>query len=608
MKKSWALLALLYLCACGGGGGGGTPPPPPPPPPPEPTAIEAFTASIQNLTLDAFYEVSYGGLLTRTPETIVSATLEGIFPLDQNDLNDLSEGYVSDTFEMFAIALAKLQTYDRATLSSSEQIDYDVYEWFLQDQVDEGNFRDYGFPATYGNFGTARNLERFFTDLHPLNTAADAQAYADRLSAVDNKLAALEAHLLRQQAAGVVEPALTMQVAINQISVIASTAAIDNPYYTNYRDKITNISELSTAQRANFRDIAFNTTNSSVIPAYQRLLSTLQSLLPSAPADIGVGQYPQGPAYYDYVLRHYTTTNLTPAEIHQLGLDELVRIQAEMRTIFDQLGYPQNETLQELFARVEADGGIILAADSLTTFENLVAFAEANLSQAFDIFPNAPVVVLPDPFGGFYIGPSFDGTRPGAFYAGTDFDQPYYQMPSLTYHESVPGHHMQIAIAGEQNVPTFRKIVRTGAFVEGWALYAERLAFELGWYNNDVYGDLGRLQYEALRAARLVMDTGIHDLGWSFDQATQFNEDNVGWSTQASQGAAGRYSVIPGQATGYMIGFLQIMAERERAQTTLGADYDLIEFHRAVLTNGGVPLSVLSTVVDQYIADVQAGN
>jgi len=179
-------------------------------------------------------------------------------------------------------------------------------------------------------------------------------------------------------------------------------------------------------------------------------------------------------------------------------------------------------------------------------------------------------------------------------------------MPSLTYHESIPGHHTQIAIAMEQDVPAFRKIVHFTAFVEGWALYAERLAYELGWYESDSFGDLGRLQYEALRAARLVMDTGIHSMGWSFDEAAAFNRDNVGWSIPASQGAAGRYSVWPGQAAAYMIGMLQILQERQRAQDVLGAQYDLKAFHRAVLSNGAVPLSLLDDVVDRYIAEVQS--
>ena len=179
-------------------------------------------------------------------------------------------------------------------------------------------------------------------------------------------------------------------------------------------------------------------------------------------------------------------------------------------------------------------------------------------------------------------------------------------MPSLTYHESVPGHHTQIAIAMDQDAPVFRKIVHFTAFVEGWALYAERLAHELDWYENDPWGDLGRLQFEALRAARLVIDTGIHNLGWSFDEATAFNRANVGVSVGSSQGSAARYSVWPGQATAYLIGMLQILDERQRAMDVLGEAFDLKAFHRALLSNGAVPLTLLDDVVDRYIAEAQA--
>jgi len=397
-----------------------------------------------------------------------------------------------------------------------------------------------------------------------------------------------------------------MQVAINLITPLAEGAVDTNPYFTRLLDKVDDIPGLSSADRQTLVDDARAATLNSVIPGYEVLLQTLQNLLSSASQSIGVGQFPRGAEYYAYILRHHTTTDLTAAETHQLGLDELQRIHFEMRLIFDRLGYPQNETLEQLFDRVAADGSIIPAADTLATFETIIDAAELSLDQAFDIFPAADVVVIPDAFGGYYFGPSFDGTRPGAFYAGTMNDLPYYDMPTLTYHEAIPGHHMQIALAMEQDAPAFRKLIRFTAFVEGWGLYAERLAFELGWYDNDTYGNLGRLQFEALRAARLVVDTGIHSLGWSFDQATQFNQDNIGLAIGPAQSAAGRYSVIPGQATAYMVGMLKILQVRQRAMDELGAQFDLKGFHRALLSNGAVPLQLLDSVVDNYIAETLA--
>lgn len=600
-----AIMVALLLAACGGGSGGGTPDPvvPPPSVPPGPSAVETFTQDIQGLSLDDFYRVSYQELLTRSPESIVWQSLESSFPLDGVELDTLTDDYQRDTFEMHRIALDVLRSYDRDSLTPAEQLDYDVYAWYLADVAEKVDYFYHDFAATYGIFGVQQSTELFFTDIHPLATLADAENYITRLSLVNRKFTELSNHVLEQRRqAGVIEPALTMQIAINQLTPLSQGTVVAHPYYTAFSAKLED-ANLTAEQLADLRSRAQAAVRDSVIPGYQGLLATLRSLISDAPGEIGVGQYAGGAEFYDYALRHHTTTDLSAAEIHQLGLDELVRIHAEMRAVFDQLGYPQNETLQQSFARVASDGGIVTAADSLQTFEDLVAFAEANLSQAFDLSPAAAVVVLPDPSGGFYIAPSFDGTRPGAFYAGTNFNQAYFTMPSLTFHETVPGHHLQIAIGMEQDVPPFRKIERQTAFTEGWALYAERLAWELGWYDNDVYGNLGRLQYEALRAARLVVDTGIHSLGWSFDQAARFNEQNVGWSRAASENAAARYSVLPGQATAYMVGMLQILAERQRAMDALGPNFDLVAFHRAVLTNGSVPLALLGDVVDAYIAD-----
>jgi uncharacterized protein (DUF885 family) len=597
-----ALFVSIVLGACGGGS---SPAAPAVAQAPEPTAAEILAQDLAGLPLEQFYEVSYGALIRRSPETVVWLALESAFPLDSVGLDDLSDSYQRDTYEMYQVVLDALRGYDRSMLDAAQQVDFDVYDWYLQDAVDSLPFIYHGFPATYSGYGTQRDTQRFFTDIHPLATEQDANDYITRLSAVRGKFEQLSDHLELQRQAGIVEPQLTMQVARNQVSAISRGSAASNPYYTSFVEKIENIPGLTEADRQDLRDRAYAAVIESVVPGYQSLLATLDRLLASAPPSIGVGQYPNGGSYYAYILRHHTGTDLSAAEIHQLGLDELDRIHSEMRLIFDQLGYPQDESLQQLFGRVANDGGIVPAAQVRSTYEDLISFAEANIGEAFDIFPSADVVVADDPYGGFYIGPSFDGTRPGAFYAGTLNDQPYYDMPSLTFHESVPGHHTQIAIAMDQDVPAFRKLVRVTGFVEGWALYAERLAWELGWYDNDVYGDLGRLQYEALRAARLVIDTGIHEYDWSFDQAAQFNNENVGWSMSASQNAAGRYSVIPGQATAYMVGMLQILAERQRASDALGPAFDLKAFHRALLANGAVPLSLLDDVVDRYIAGAE---
>ena len=607
MKKALlAALLFLYVAGCGGGSGGGTSPPPPPPPP-GPTASEQLADDLQGLALDEFYFESFKALISRSPEDIVWQALEDTFPLDSVGLDDLSEDFQRETFAMYQVVLDALRTYDRSALTPEEQLNFDIYEYYLQDEVDRLEFIFHDFRATYMGFSVQRATQRFLTDIHPMETRQDAEDCITRLQAVETKFRQLISHLIKQRNAGIVEPWLTMNVALGGVSLLANDDVDSHPYFTSFQDKVQQIAGLSDADRDDLIQRARDATANSVIVGYQRLRNQLQDLLNNAPPVIGVSQYPNGNDYYAWALRHHSTSELTPQEVHQLGLDELARIHAEMRLIFDQLGYPQDETLEQLIARAEVGSGIIPAADVKPTYEAIIADAEARLDEAFDIFPSADVVVLPDPFGGFYIGPSFDGSRPGAFYAGTDSPQPYLQMPSLTYHESIPGHHTQIAIAMELDIPIFRKIVRFTGYVEGWALYAERLAYELNWYDNDPYGNLGRLQYEALRAARLVMDTGIHSLGWSFDQATTFNQENVGAPLSASQGAAGRYSVWPGQSTAYLIGMLEILRQRQRAMDALGPQFDLKGFHRAVLSAGAVPLSLLDDVVDSYIAEVQVG-
>ena len=602
-KVVTSLWLTLFLVSCGSGGDSSTDSGPPSVS--GPTPAETLEAELTGLSLSEFYEASHAALLYRSPETIIWQALTGIYPLDEVGLDDISADYRRDTYAMYEVVLEALRSYDWSTLSPADKLTYDFYEWHLQDAVNAQDFLFYSFAAAYNFMGEHTGTETFFTEIHPLRSQEDANDYITRLEDVPRKFDNLIEFLDLQSGAGVIEPQLTIGFSLYGINRIADAAAANVSYYTVFRDKLDDIAGLSDADRQALLDSALVATRDHVIPAYRSLRAKLQQLQAVAPDAIGVGQYPMGREYYDFMLHHRTTTDLSAAEIHQLGLTHLGRIHAEMREVFDQLGYPQNESLAQLFLRVQQDGGIIPAAEVRSTYEAIIDAAELELEAAFDIFPSADVVVADDEYGGFYIGPSFDGTRPGAFYASTQFSEPWYSMPSLTYHEATPGHHTQIAIAMDiDSGPSFRKTIRFTAFVEGWALYAERLAFELGWYDNDPYGNLGRLQYEALRAARLVMDTGIHSFGWTFEQAVQFNIDNVGWSRTASENAAARYSVAPAQATAYMVGMLHILDARQRAQDALGDAFDLRQFHRVVLTSGGLPLALLDEVVDQYIAAV----
>ncbi|MEO1594956.1 MAG: DUF885 domain-containing protein [Pseudomonadota bacterium] len=598
--------ALLLLASCGGGGGGGGGSTPPPTgggggAPPAPSPVDTLRDSLEGLSLSAFYDVSYKALLARDPEQVVSLGLEDDIDV-AGQLNNLSRDYALETIAMHGVVRDALNGYDRSALAPADQITWDVYAWYLDSVIDDEPFIDYHFLATYSLIGEQNQTQRFFADIQPFENEADAEAYLARLRRVDDKFFQLTQRLTASRDAGIVEPALTMNVAIQGLDETLAFSLTGNPYFTTFNAKIGALAGVTSLRKNELRDEALNAVGGSVIPAYQNLRSTLATLVTSAPAEIGVGQYPQGEAFYAERLAYFTSSSLTPAEVHQLGLDALVGIGAALADRFATLGYPAAEPLAESIERVSTDGGVVAAADAVAVYEALIDAARDDMVGSFNVFPTADVVVIGGPTGGFYIRPSLDGSRPGAFYASTVNDVPAFTMPTLTYHEALPGHHYQIALAMEQDVPLFRKVVGATSYIEGWGLYAERVASDLDWYAGDIYGDVGRLHFEALRAARLVIDTGIHAFGWSFDEATDFGVENVGSTLGGAQGAAARYSVWPGQATAYYVGLLKILELRERAQTELGGDFNLAAFHDVVVGSGAVPLDVLEIIVDDWIA------
>jgi uncharacterized protein (DUF885 family) len=566
------------------------------------SSVEAPVTGLAPQDIDAFFEASWRELRLRDPEWIVQAGLADEYGLEGTELTDVSDAAVRQTQQMQASILAELRTIDREALTPEQRVSYDVYEWYLDDLVRGQPFMYYDYPITQGVASAHSELIRFFTELHPLATPQDAADYVARLWQVDDKFEQLIEGLRLREEAGVIPPRFIVQWARSDVAGVAYSSATRTPFYTAFDEKLSALDGLDDAQREALLAAAEAAINESVIPAFRSLEEALTHLRLVAPTDEGLWQFPGGDDYYAYLLRHYTTTHLTADEIHALGLRELERIHTEMRAIFDQLGYPEDESLAQLYARVVQASGFVPAGEMVATYEAIIDQAERDLGVAFDIRPVADVIVVGARVGGFYLRASRDGTRPGAFYATlSGGGSPWYGMPTLAYHEAVPGHHFQLAIAQETELPTFRTDVSLTGYVEGWALYAERLAWELGWYADDPYANLGRLQAEAWRAGRLVVDTGIHAQGWTFDQAVDFLVENTGFSHGSMEYEVGRYVAWPGQATAYMVGMLEILELRQRAMDQLGDRFDLAEFHTVLLANGSMPLDVLEEVVEQYV-------
>lgn len=571
-------------------------------------ALQALAKDLESLSLQDFYEVSFRALTMRSPETVVTIGLTDLYGVDEVLLDDISDAYRRETYRILALVLQKLESYDRQALSPEDAISYDVYRWFLQDEIAAQEYLYHDYLATYYPITAVHeDTLRFFTDIHPIRSVQDARDYVTRLALIDEKIYQLIDNLEVRSEAGIQPPQFAIEWAVyGSLGQFVSTPAQSTGLYLTLEEKMLPLSSGTPQEMQDLLAEAETIIQTQVLPAYQALQAYLISMDTFSGGDSGVWRLPQGEAYYTYKLRHFTTTDLSAEEIHQIGIQELDRIHSEMRQVFDQLGYPQDLSIVEAYNRVAQDGGHIAGKDVIQAYQDLIEAADQNLEVAFDIRPQADVIVVPDEYGDYYISPAFDGSRPGAFYAGVGASgKEAYAMPTLAYHETIPGHHFQIALAQEMhNLPSFRQGLSFTAFAEGWALYAERLAWELGWYQDDPYGYLGFLQSQAFRAARLVVDTGLHADGWTFDQAQEFFTSNTGFELSDNvnpQHAIARYLVWPGQSTSYYVGYLKFMELRTLAMDTLGDRFDLKDFHRLVLTNGSMPLEVLQTLVLDWL-------
>ena len=572
--------------------------------------LDQINEHLSGLKLGEFFEESFRILTSRSPETIVAVGVTDAFPTVPPSLDDISDAYIQETYQIVSLILDRLKIYDESKLTPEDKISYDVYRWYLSDILAGQEFMYHDYPATYYPITAIHeDLIRFFSEIQTIRNIQDAQDYLIRLALVDKKIYQLIDGLKKREAVGIIPPRFAIEWAIyGDLGTLVKSQAVNTPFYTGLQEKLLLLSSGTPKEMDELLNQAEKIIQDEVLPAYQDLFVYLSNMETYPGEDSGVWRLPHGQEYYAYTLRHFTTTDLSADDIHQLGLNELDRIHQEMRLALDQLGYSNDISIVEAYNKIAQESPHINGEDVLPTYEELISTAKENINTVFDILPKADIIVLPDEFGDFYIHPTVDGSRPGVFYAGVGISgKEYYAMPTLAYHETIPGHHLQIAIAQElRDLPSFRRAVSFTSFTEGWALYAENLAYELGWYEGDPYGTLGFLQSQAFRAARLVVDTGLHAYGWTFNQAQEFFTENTGFEMNDNVNPRyqiARYIVWPGQSTSYTIGYLKIMDLRQMVMDKLGSEFDLKGFHRIVLANGSLPLEVLEQIVDFYISD-----
>lgn len=468
--------------------------------------------------------------------------------------------------------------------------------------------------------GPLIDIPRIMQNDQPITSEQEALDYIARLEQFD----LLAASIIEKQTFDAKQdwlpPTITLQGAINYLQGFIKVAPEQHVFVRVFSDKVNKIIELTNAQKQALIEQATISVKQVVYPAFQSVTKASEKLLAKARSEFGIWAQPNGSAYYQDAIKQLGDSELTPNEIHQIGLDEVSRITSEMDKILQEQGYKEGTVGQRMVALNEEPR--FLYEDSkagreelLSDINGYIAEITSKMAPVFKSIPSYQVEVKAFPVevqdgapGGQYTSPAVDGSKPGIYWINLrDMKaNPKFGLKTLTYHEANPGHHWQIALNLDQaELPFLRRIAPYNAYTEGWALYSEQIAFELGMYENDPFGNLGRLQAELFRAVRLVVDTGLHDKRWTREQAITYMSEQTGTAESDVVSEIERYMAWPGQALGYKLGMLKILSLREQAKQQLGETFNLAEFHDVVLLNGAVPMSVLSKNVNHWLQQKQ---
>ena len=557
-----------------------------------------------------------------SPETLTSlGFLESMGITGHNaKLDDASLAKADELFVKVKNIHNTINSYENDSLSEADLLSKEIALYLLNFAKDSEKFRYHNYPVNQ-LFGIQNGYPSFMEAQHQINSVDDVENYLSRLALVKAKFTqALEGLKLREEK-GIIPPLFVIERVLDEMNTFVDKPIEENILYVSLAKKMTDNEEISDAEQVDLLAKAKSNINDFVHPAYKLFIEYFIGLKSKATIDDGFWRLPNGEEAYASSLKFFTTTDYTPQYIHEIGLEEVNRIQTEIMTILENQNYDVSQgftvaidslAADESFYYEDSDEG---RAQILADYQKILDEIDAGLDSAFRVRPKAGMEVVRIPEfkektapGAYYQQPAIDGSRPGRFFANL-YDikaTPKYSMRTLAYHEGIPGHHFQIAVAMElEGLPLFRKFSPFTAYVEGWALYSEYLAWEMG-FQDDPFDNIGRLQAELFRAVRLVVDTGIHYKKWTREYAIDYMKMNTGMAQSDVVSEIERYIVLPGQATSYKVGMMKILALREKAKLALGEKFDLRDFHDVVLKNGAVPLNILERFIDDYIADTLA--
>lgn len=556
-----------------------------------------------------------------SPQTITSLGLIDNTLLDfhSGKLDDLTKEAEDRSLAKLRRAREGLNAYGPEGLEGQERLTWQVTAWFFDDLIRQAEFEHDGYRVNQIS-GVTVDTPQFLTDAHIIINPRSVERYLSRLREFGRVLREARVRVEDDRANGVIPPDFVIDQALLGMRKFIEAGAEGNPLVTTLGPKLESIKELDPQQRSAYLAQATELVKSEVIPGYQAMISLFEDMRQEATHEAGIWRIPQGAAIYEAALRSNTTTDMTAEEIHALGLAEVARLESEMLAILDAQGFREGG-LAERIARLNADPAQLFPNTDdgrramIAYLKEIDARIMGVAPRFFSTIPPQPLeIVRVPPFsqdsapGGYYNPPALDGSRPGRFYINLKdtADNPRWTLATLMVHEGSPGHHFQLSAAQLiDGVPLLRKVLPFNAYAEGWALYAERIAkTDMGIYDNDPLGDLGRLQAEMFRAVRLVVDTGLHAKRWSREQSIAYMLEKTGMPEADVTREIERYVVWPGQATGYKVGQLAMLKMRERAERELGPRFDIKGFHEIMLMNGAMPLATLDGVVSEWIKSV----
>jgi len=538
---------------------------------------------------------------------------------DYGKWDDFSNLKYAEDRDQAKARLDYLDNIDLETLDKDTRLSYELFRRQVKNEIEDYKYRFYDYPVNQMH-GYHAELPSFLINMHRIDSIADARAYISRLEGFEKAMDDIIEQLKLREQNGIIPPKFVFDRTLD-----ASRNIIKGKPFTNSSEASTLIADfnskiekldISEEQKTDLVNKAETALVDYVQPAYNDLIEFLENQQKRATDEAGVWKFPKGEEFYNNALQRVTTTNLTADEIHEIGLNEVARIHGEMEKIMEEVEF--EGTLQDFFEFMKTDEQFYYGdteegkAAYLKDAKEVINSMKAKLPELFNTMPEADIVVkavesFREKSAGkaFYQQPAIDGSRPGTYYANL-YDMkamPRYEMEALAFHEGIPGHHMQIAIAQElDSIPDFRKFSFETAYVEGWGLYSEYIPKEIGFYK-DPYSDFGRLAMELWRSCRLVVDTGIHAKKWTRQEGIDYYKKNTPAAESACVKMVERHIVMPGQATAYKIGMNKILDLRAKAREQLGDKFDIREFHDVVLTDGALPLTVLESKVNDWVEE-----